>query len=431
MAPSQAISAFSTIDKAAHNHHRFAFNLTPTNYGYWKTMVQPFLSFNGLMGYVDGSIICPEKFLPFVNTTTIETSNAAPKVSEYYLNWVSDDAHVRMLLISTISEASFRHVQGTTSRDLWLSLEKAYVPHTSSIEYTLKTQLLKIGMYGDESTEHYLNRAQEYVDAIAAIGEPIKDKDLVMLTIAGLRDEYNSLKSTINARQFATSFSGLQGLLSDHDFMLGKTRASGPTTTHVVNTTNIGQHSPSGLSSTGASTSITSMPSQNVALNSQQQLVAQASSLGFQLIPKSAANHQAFFGNRQSNHNRGGRRGNFRANARGIFRGNRADNRFSWASTQNTIFGSCSQCGIRHIPSQCPNRNDRFTTRDTRDQQSANFAAHRHGSTTSTNWFADTGANRHVTPDSANLDNASAYSGLDSLHVGNGQSHLSYPPYWP
>ncbi|GJX76513.1 hypothetical protein Tco_0323324, partial [Tanacetum coccineum] len=73
---------------------------------------------------------------------------------------------------------------GTTSHDLWLSLEKAYAPHSTSREYTLKTQLLRIEMHGDETPDAYLNRAQEYVDALATIGEPVKDKDLVMLVIS-------------------------------------------------------------------------------------------------------------------------------------------------------------------------------------------------------------------------------------------------------
>ncbi|GJZ37739.1 nucleotide-binding alpha-beta plait domain-containing protein [Tanacetum coccineum] len=118
-----------------------------------------------------------------------------------------------MLIISTISEASFRHVQGTTSRDLWLSLKKAYAPHSTSREYTLKTQLLRIKMHGDETPNAYLNRAQEYADALATIGEPVKDKDLVMLVVSGLHEEYNGLKTTITARQSSTVFSELHELL--------------------------------------------------------------------------------------------------------------------------------------------------------------------------------------------------------------------------
>ncbi|KAL8252448.1 hypothetical protein R6Q59_036141, partial [Mikania micrantha] len=79
---------------------------------------------------------------------------------------------------------------GTTSCDLWLSLERVYAPHTSSREYTLKTQQLKITIKGDH-----------------------------------LREEYNGLKSTLLARQFPTAFSELHGLLFDQNYMIKKTKS--------------------------------------------------------------------------------------------------------------------------------------------------------------------------------------------------------------
>ncbi|KAL4574294.1 hypothetical protein LXL04_021123 [Taraxacum kok-saghyz] len=115
-----------------------------------------------------------------------------------------------MLLLSTISEASYPHAQGTTSKDLWPSLQQAYAAHSSSREYTLKTQLLKLEMKPDEPASTYLTRAQDYSDALANIGEPVKEKDLVMLVISGLREEYNGLKSTLLARQAPTSFQELR-----------------------------------------------------------------------------------------------------------------------------------------------------------------------------------------------------------------------------
>ncbi|GJU22334.1 retrovirus-related pol polyprotein from transposon TNT 1-94 [Tanacetum coccineum] len=41
-------------------------------------------------------------------------------------------------------------------------------------------------MHGNETPDAYLNHAQEYVDALAAIGEPVKDKDLIMLKLSSL-----------------------------------------------------------------------------------------------------------------------------------------------------------------------------------------------------------------------------------------------------
>ncbi|GJX60557.1 gag/pol polyprotein [Tanacetum coccineum] len=52
-----------------------------------------------------------------------------------------------------------------------------------------------------------------------------------MLAVLGLREEYNGLKTTITARQSPTAFSELHALLSDHDYMLGKTHAPAPSIT--------------------------------------------------------------------------------------------------------------------------------------------------------------------------------------------------------
>ncbi|GJR38129.1 beta-grasp domain-containing protein [Tanacetum coccineum] len=75
-------------------------------------------------------------------------------------------------------------------------------------------------MKGDETSDAYLNRAKEYANALANIGEAFKEKNLVMLVIAGLSEDYNGLKSTLLARQAPTAFHELQGLLSDHDYMI-------------------------------------------------------------------------------------------------------------------------------------------------------------------------------------------------------------------
>ncbi|GKE77065.1 nucleotide-binding alpha-beta plait domain-containing protein, partial [Tanacetum coccineum] len=164
------ISAFTTVDKMAHNSYKFAFTLSPTNYGYWKVMIEPFLVTNNLMGYVDGSIPCQSKTLPVAEGK----------------------------LLFAIFKVQLLEIFGCP---------------------------LKIEMHGDETPDAYLNHAQEYADALAAIDEPVKDKNLVMLAVLGLREEYNGLKTTITTRQSPTAFSELHALLSDHDYMLGKTRA--------------------------------------------------------------------------------------------------------------------------------------------------------------------------------------------------------------
>ncbi|KAF5813031.1 putative RNA-directed DNA polymerase [Helianthus annuus] len=376
-------------------------------------MIHPFLVTNGLFGYIDGTIPCPP-------SRTAATTDTASVDNPSHLYWVSNDAHVRMILISTISESSFSHVQGVTSRDLWLSLERAYAPNNSSREYTLKTQLLKLQMKADETSASYLSRVQEYATALANIGEPFKDKDIVMLTLAGLRDEYSGLKANLLARSPPVAFTELHGLLSDHEFMMTRHTPAIPT----AFTASTFSAPPTANSTAGLLPN--PAPPQNQ-LATLQQLAAQ---LGYNISPAFTQNQQpqAFFTNRQPTNYRGNRRGNSRGNYRGNYNRNRdesqtsgAQNRqpqFAWASTQNTVYGHCNRCGIGHIPAQCPNKAGQSSTRDS---PQANYAAFSEaGSTTGSLWKPDTGANGHATPDLASLDNSEAYLGNNFLHVGDG-----------
>ncbi|GKA88929.1 nucleotide-binding alpha-beta plait domain-containing protein [Tanacetum coccineum] len=204
--------------------------------------------------------------------------------------------------------------------------------------------------------------------------------------------------------QYPTAFSELHALLSDHDYMLGKTRAPAPS-----------------ITSSFAANYVVGSPSMPEARQAQlSELTAQLSALGFQVSPIAASGPQAFYGVRPSNNNRNnnnnnrGNRNNFCGNNNNRGRGN--GRQFDWASTQNTVYGTCNRCGIGHIPSQCPNR-DPSTIRT---RPSANFANTRaQSSNASANWHSDIGANSHVTPDLEAMDNSEAYYGDDALHVGN------------
>ncbi|KAK1420567.1 hypothetical protein QVD17_22267 [Tagetes erecta] len=399
---------FSQADKTIHNSHKFGFTLSPSNHSYWKAMITPFLVTNNLFGYVDGTIPCPEPTIKITVTSSGKEAASEPVIQTQpnpnFSTWISNDAHVRMLLVSTISEACFQHVlASTSSRDLWLTLERVYSPHTSSREYTLKTQLLKIQMKSDETSSAYLNRAQEYSDALANIGEPIKEKDLVMLVISGLRDEYNGMKSTLLARQFPTAFSELHGLLCDHEYMIRKP-VTDVSPVQAFSAVTAGQN-PSATTGT--------IPTQNETLQALQQLVTQ---LGFQ--PSNSQQPQAFYTNRASN-SRG--RGYQNRRGRGSYNNNRREgpnrSQFSWASNQNTVYGTCNRCGIGHVPSQCPHRDP--STFRTRQHPSTNFSDVR--SQASTSWMPDTGSSHHVSPDLSSFDNSEAYYGEDNLYVGNGK----------
>ncbi|KAK9051967.1 hypothetical protein SSX86_028595 [Deinandra increscens subsp. villosa] len=264
--------------------------------------------------------------------------------------------------------------------------------------------------HGEEKPTDYLSRAQEYATALANIGEPVKDKDLVMLTLAGLREEYNGLKSNLLARSPAVTFNELHGLLSDHDYMINRPVIS--PTPQVFAAATASPH-----------TSQTSLESIQTQLHNLQLMAAQ---LGYSLNPTPAATSaqpQAFFTQSSTNNNRNNRgyRGGFRGGRGNRNRENNAGptgtRQFAWASTQNIVHGHCPQCGIGHIPLECPKQKGKSRMQ----QPQANYAASEIGSQSTATWFPDTGANHHATPDLASLDNSEAYYGNDSLHVGDGK----------
>ncbi|GKF51463.1 hypothetical protein Tco_0147930, partial [Tanacetum coccineum] len=105
-------------------------------------MIQSFLVTNKLFPYVDGTITCPDPFI-----TVPSADKDQPPASQHNPNhatWVTNDAHV----------------QGDTSRELWIALERAFAPHTISREYTLKSQLLRLKMDPDETSSAYLLHAR-------------------------------------------------------------------------------------------------------------------------------------------------------------------------------------------------------------------------------------------------------------------------------
>ncbi|KAJ0878723.1 hypothetical protein HanRHA438_Chr10g0443011 [Helianthus annuus] len=229
------------------------------------------------------------------------------------------------------------------------------------------------------------------------------NKYIVMLVAAGLRDEYNGVKQNLFARQFTVVFNELPGLLADHEFLVNKSVPE-PAPVHAF------------TAATTANSSSTSAETVQII----QQLVSR---LGFQLQPVSGAPQnpapQAFYTNRAGQPNnshgrdqrggRGGRHTNYNRN-----QGNRTSGQFSWASNQNTVYGTCNRCGIGYVPSQCPNR---YPSIIRNRQPTVNYADFR--SQASATYLPDAGSNGHASVDMSGFDSAEPYFGDESLHVGN------------
>jgi len=131
----------------------------------------------------------------------------------------------------------------------------------------------------------------------------------------------------------------------------------------------------------------------------------------------------------QQFHHRGSRNSGSRPDFRSFHSTSSYNNRHSnWQGNWQRGRGSNSRCQLcqafGHTAPQC----SQLQQRGYGQQHSANLALYNPAGTVE--WFSDTGANQHVTPDLVTLTTSEPYNGNDNLHVGDGKglpiSHIGH-----
>jgi hypothetical protein len=100
--------------------NKFTIRLTPDNYLYWRTQVDPIQRSNLLFGFVDGSLPCPpeEVQVPASDGITASTIDN-PK----YAAWHQQDQSILSAIVSSLSEGVISMVMMIpTSREAWETL---------------------------------------------------------------------------------------------------------------------------------------------------------------------------------------------------------------------------------------------------------------------------------------------------------------------
>ena len=166
------------------------FNQNPTklessnNYLRWQTQVHPALRSSKLMGIVDGTNPCPPKFIN--DDEGMEIPN--PKFSV----WTHKDHYVLSWLTTTLSDSVLFIVFGLdTSRQVWAALSNRFASQSHSRITHLKKNLQNLKQ-GSTSCSRYLQIAKSLVDQLAAIGQTVKDDDLISLVMNGLNPSFTN-----------------------------------------------------------------------------------------------------------------------------------------------------------------------------------------------------------------------------------------------
>lgn len=98
--------------------HLITNRLSSSNYLLWKNQMIPLLTYQNLLGHVDGTLPAPD---PVILTAEKFMPNPA------FTAWISADQRAIILLQASLTEEAFYEIVGlSTARQIWVALDEAY-----------------------------------------------------------------------------------------------------------------------------------------------------------------------------------------------------------------------------------------------------------------------------------------------------------------
>ena len=114
-----------------------------------------------------------------------------------YLTWTWFDQLLLGWLFSTIDkEVLAQVIHYESSFEVWLCLENLYSRQTTVKSFQLKQQFRSIKK-DSMSINEYILKIKTIGHSLAAIGEPLNDKDVLLAILNGLDQEYETVVSLI------------------------------------------------------------------------------------------------------------------------------------------------------------------------------------------------------------------------------------------
>src|SRR3954470_18336538 len=127
--------------------------------------------------------------------------------------WVRADNTLMSLISATLTEPILATVIGcTSSADMWSILDEYFSQHSNANRADYKTKLANLKR-GSRSVSEYLSEAKSLSDALAAIGDPVPDEELVQTGLRGLGSDYDLIVTPIELLPTLPKFSALRAHL--------------------------------------------------------------------------------------------------------------------------------------------------------------------------------------------------------------------------
>ena len=363
--------------------------LDHSNYMLWKFQICSTLNAYALFDIVDGTYPCPNKYYKDIDGIL------SLQVNHEYLQWCAKDQVLISMISATLSQLALSLVISQKSaKGVWDSLERRYTSMSRTNVLGLKRDLNNIKKNID-SISVYMQKIKECKDKLEAVGVIMEDEELLHIVLDGLPQNFYHLCSTMRTRSDDVSFEQLLVLLTAEEKSL-KLNAKAT-------------QEPSLLTMLGTG------PRYN---NSSSTPIPQFN----------AHSNRGGRGGRSNNYRgRGGR--NFNNNNN---RGGSTSPSFNSYSANSSPFNNsiiansqrptCQICyKMGHTAIDCYHRMN-FTYQGRHPTSKLVAMASSTHNLSSNYWISDTGATDHFTPDLANIQHPTEYTGTDTNIVGNGNT---------
>jgi len=100
----------------------------------------------------------------------------------------------------------------TTSREVWLALERTFSSISHAKDVQIRTQLANVRKGALSANEYFLS-IKRLADELALAGQPLTADDIITYVLARLGQEYDSLASIITSRSDSVTLEELYSLL--------------------------------------------------------------------------------------------------------------------------------------------------------------------------------------------------------------------------
>ncbi|KAM2697975.1 hypothetical protein EV1_037030 [Malus domestica] len=177
--------------------------LTPTNYPSWRAQFNALLYGYDLMGYVDGSNLCP--------------STAQTVLCTF---WIRQDQLLLHAILASVSPQVISLIASAkTSKEAWDKLLHLFASKARACVLGLKKRLTLLRRENKPVSE-YLQEVRVIADELAIIDVPLSDDDLLLYILNGVGSDFKEIAAVVRSRDTSISFENLHDKLVEHEAAL-------------------------------------------------------------------------------------------------------------------------------------------------------------------------------------------------------------------